>query len=204
MLTADEVLARAPFVNPTDLLGGMWSETELRVNPRVASALIAQWQATHFSVETCFDTQVTAVDGTVVRAADGRQWRAARIVICSGSDLQTLFPEKLQPSGLKLCKLQMLRSAPQPESVRQTAHLASGLTLRHYTAFQPCPTLQQLKDSGLLALDVPLEPQGFKRQRYQFRVAVEPDGFRAEAVPLAPVGRSFIVDDTGKVRLADE
>ncbi len=65
-------------------------------------------------------------------------------------------------------------------------------------------TLQQLKDSGLLALDVPLEPQGFKRQRYQFRVAVEPDGFRAEAVPLAPVGRSFIVDDTGKVRLADE
>jgi hypothetical protein len=65
-------------------------------------------------------------------------------------------------------------------------------------------TLQQLKEAGLLALDVPLEPQGFKRQRYQFRVAVESDGFRAEAVPLAPVGRSFIVDDTGKVRLADE
>ena len=65
-------------------------------------------------------------------------------------------------------------------------------------------TLQQLKDAGLLALDVPLDAAGFRRQRYSFRVAVEPDGYRAEAIPLAPVGRSFLVDDTGKVRLADE
>jgi len=146
MLTADEVLARAPLVNPAGLQGGMWSETELRVNPRVASARIAQWLTAHSSVECCFDTQVTAIDGSTVCAADSRRWRAHRIVICSGSDLQTLFPEKLQQSGLKLCKLQMLRSARQPASFRQTAHLASGLTLRHYTAFQICPTLPQLKE----------------------------------------------------------
>ncbi len=65
-------------------------------------------------------------------------------------------------------------------------------------------TLQQLKDAGLLALDVPLEPAGFKRMRYSFRLAVEADGYRAEAIPLAPVGRAFLVDDAGKVRLADE
>jgi serine/threonine-protein kinase len=65
-------------------------------------------------------------------------------------------------------------------------------------------TLQQLKDAGLLVLDVPLDATGFRRGGYSFRVAVEPDGYRAEAIPLAPVGRAFLVDDTGKVREADE
>lgn len=145
MLSADEVQARAPLVNPTGLQGGMWSETELRVNPRVACARIAKWLSARHSVECCYDTQVTAVEGSIVRAADGRNWRASRIIVCSGSDLQTLFPEMLQQSGLNLCKLQMLRSVPQPESMRQSVHLASGLTLRHYTAFHICPTLPELK-----------------------------------------------------------
>jgi hypothetical protein len=64
-------------------------------------------------------------------------------------------------------------------------------------------TLQQLKEAGVLALDVPLEAAGFKRMRYAFRLAVESDGYRAEAIPLAPVGRAFVVDDSGKVQLPD-
>ena len=64
-------------------------------------------------------------------------------------------------------------------------------------------TLQQLKEAGVLALDVSLETAGFKRMRYAFRLTVESDGYRAEAVPLAPVGRAFIVDDSGKVQLPD-
>ena len=52
-------------------------------------------------------------------------------------------------------------------------------------------------------LDVPVDAAGFKRARYGFRLTVEPDGFRAEAVPQAPVGRAFVVDDAGKVRFLD-
>ena len=52
-------------------------------------------------------------------------------------------------------------------------------------------------------LDVPMDATGFKRARYAFRLTVESDGFKAEAVPQAPVGRPFVVDDTGKVRFID-
>ncbi len=64
-------------------------------------------------------------------------------------------------------------------------------------------TLRELHDAGLLVLDVPVDTAGFKRAHYGFRLSVESDGFRAEAVPQAPVGRPFVVDDTGKVRFLD-
>jgi len=84
------------------------------------------------------------VDGTV-HAADGRCWKAERIVICGGSDLQTLFPDVLGRSGLQPCKLQMLKTVSQPEIHPGSAHIASGLTLRHYTSFRVCPSLGALK-----------------------------------------------------------
>lgn len=145
MLAPEEILQRAPLANPNGLLGGMFSDSELRVNPRVASARIAQWLSAQQGVSCCFNTLVTAIDGNVLRSTDGREWAAARIVVCGGSDLQTLFPDKLKESGIKLCKLQMLKSIAQPQEYQQEVHLASGLTLRHYASFQGCPSLPLLK-----------------------------------------------------------
>jgi hypothetical protein len=66
-------------------------------------------------------------------------------------------------------------------------------------------TLRELADAGLLALDVEFDATSFKRARYGFRVTVDANGYRAEAIPQAPVGRAFVVDDdTGKVRFPDE
>jgi FAD dependent oxidoreductase TIGR03364 len=144
MLTADEVLRQAPIINPQGLLGGMFSSSEMRVNPRIASAQIAKWLEAQYSVSCCFNTMVTEVDDHTAYASGNRQWSADRIIVCSGSDLQTLFPEVLQNSGLRLCKLQMLK-AFQPNATRSMPHIASGLTLRHYTSFEACPTLPALK-----------------------------------------------------------
>src|SRR5262249_39723409 len=49
----------------------------------------------------------------------------------------------LQTLGLFPCKLQMMRS--QPISDRIGPMLAAGLTLRHYRAFETCPTLPKLR-----------------------------------------------------------
>lgn len=145
MFTADEIARRSPLANTDGLLGGMFSPTELRVDPRAASARIASWLVETHEVECCFRTTAVAVEGHVVRASDGRSWRADRVIVCSGSDLQTLYPEILGASGLRLCKLQMLKSVEQPVTSHPAPHLASGLTLRHYAAFRDCPSSMALE-----------------------------------------------------------
>lgn len=144
LLTPQATVERNPLINPVNLHGGMWSPSEVRVNPRVASANIAKWLATEKGVACSFNTQAIAVDEHTVRTSDGERWTAPRIVICSGSDLQTLFPQILGQSGLRLCKLQMLKTH-QSHGLKALPHIASGLTLRHYRSFEVCPSLSQVR-----------------------------------------------------------
>jgi len=141
MLSAREVESRTPLANPAGLLGGMHSPLELRVDPRTASARIAAWLRDTRGLECHFRTSIIGVDNGTLHAADGRTWNADRIIVCSGSDLQTLYPETFARSGLQLCKLQMLKSVSQPVAAGPAPHLASGLTLRHYAAFRDCAAL---------------------------------------------------------------
>jgi len=139
MLTRDEVLQRSPAARADGLLGGMWSDTELCVNSRDVISRLPDWLSRSFGVEFRFQSLVTSVESGRVTTSHGQGVACERSVICSGSDLQTLFPAVLAESGLRLCKLQMLKTAPQPGGWRIGPHLAGGLTLRHYSSFASCP-----------------------------------------------------------------
>ncbi|MBA4020520.1 MAG: TIGR03364 family FAD-dependent oxidoreductase [Pirellula sp.] len=145
LLDAAGVLSRSPAANPDGLLGGLFSPTELCVNPRRAVPEIAAWLTKRYGVRCEFSATVTGVDGRAVRTADGRTFSADRTIVCGGSDFQTLFPEVFASAGLRRCKLQMLKTVPQPDGWRLGPHLASGLTLRHYHNFDVCPSLAALK-----------------------------------------------------------
>jgi D-hydroxyproline dehydrogenase subunit beta len=80
-----------------------------------------------------------------LRTAGGETWRADRVFVCSGIDFETLFPDALASSGIRRCKLQMMRTAPQPGGWRIGTHLAGGLTLCHYKAFEICAALAAVK-----------------------------------------------------------
>lgn len=145
LLTAEEVLPASPAANPEGLLGGLWSPTELCVDPREAIAATADWLRERRGVEFHFHTQVRAADERGVETADGRRFESRRTLVCSGADFETLFPDILAKSGLRRCKLQMLRTEPQPAGWRIGPHVASGLTLRHYKNFEVCESLAAVK-----------------------------------------------------------
>ena len=145
LLNPGETLSRTPAANPQGLLCSMWSPSELCVNPPQAIAAIPSWLAGQQAVECEFNTTIAQLDHQSLIASDGRTWQAERIVICSGSDFQTLLPAVFAKEPLKICKLHMLRTVAQAGGWRIGPHLASGLTLRHYSSFADCPSLAALK-----------------------------------------------------------
>lgn len=146
ILTPQQVLSQTPAASPDGLLGGLFSPTEVCVNPPATIRAIPGWLAETYGVQFHFETMVTGVDEDRTVRTHHQSWSDFdRVIVCGGADLETLFPEVLAKSDLRLCKLQMLRTKPQANGWRIGPHLASGLTLRHYHNFDVCPSLALLK-----------------------------------------------------------
>src|SRR5205085_7457719 len=92
-----------------------------------------------------FRTPVVHVEEGRLATADGATHRAGLVLVCSGSDFESLLPAAFAGSGIRRCKLQMMRTGPQPGGWRLGPHLAGGLTLGHYKAFDACPSLPALR-----------------------------------------------------------
>src|SRR5262249_41806190 len=134
LLNASEILDRTPAVNPENLLGGLFSPSELCVDPTQAVRQIATWLAQLLGVRVEFNTQVLALEqvgaknATRLETSCGKHGIFDRTIVCGGDECQTLFPGVFAKRGLKRCKLQMLKTLPQARQWRIGPHLASGLT----------------------------------------------------------------------------
>ena len=143
-LDREATLERSQSLAAEGLLGALWSPTELTVDPRQILASLPGFLAEKFDVTFRFNTAVHSIAAPHLEAGTER-WQADHIIVCSGEDFNTLYPEHYAGSGLTLCKLQMLRTAAQPEGWQLGPSLASGLTLQHYESFGICKTLPALK-----------------------------------------------------------
>jgi len=150
-LDREELLQRSHAVRPEGLGGGVWSSTELTVDPRRIIPGMTEYLQSQ-GVEIHFSTAIRRIDLPLVESAAG-QWNADAAIVCSGDDFATLFPETFASSGLTRCKLQMMRTAPQPDGWQLGPALAAGLTLRFYKSFQICSTLARLR--GRIAREKP-------------------------------------------------
>lgn len=145
LLTPTQVLGKTPAANPQGLRGGLFSPAELGVNPRTAVRALPGWLQKNFGVTLLFESVVTQVQSGRLQLADGLWHHFDRIIVCGGAEIDLLYPHLRKASGLKRCKLQMLRTRPQPSQWRLGPHLASGLTLRHYANFDVCPSLDTVR-----------------------------------------------------------
>jgi D-hydroxyproline dehydrogenase subunit beta len=142
-LKACEVKERSHAVEPDGLVGGLWSTTEFTVDPRQIIQSLPAFLEEQYKVQFVFGTAVTAIEHLVLQTGGG-PWRAETVIVCGGDDFETLYPQHYAASGLTRCKLQMMRTAPQPDGWQLGPSLAAGLTLRFYPAFQVCKTLPAL------------------------------------------------------------
>jgi len=187
------------------------SPTELRPSPRVASGAppVASHGATATSAPAGSLASVPVpaapasgdfayLDEVPAEAADGRatgEALAQKYRSGGGSSYTTSrFRARPQvPPNVTLAERPAVATLLYLNSVEQAFHRKHN----RYGA------LRELHDAGLLAIDVPLDASGFMRGRYGFRLTLESDGYRVDALPQGPVGRAFLVDDSGFVRVED-
>jgi FAD dependent oxidoreductase TIGR03364 len=145
LLTPKECLSMAGAVNPRHLMGGMYSPDEVIVDPRQAMAALPAYLSEKFGVRFYFGKAISEVRTGKVRT--GNQWlEADEIFVCSGEDFETLYPEVFAQSAITKCKLQMMRTKPQPGGWEIGLPLCGGLTLTHYKSFAHCYTLPALQE----------------------------------------------------------
>jgi FAD dependent oxidoreductase TIGR03364 len=155
-LSAEATLKKSSAIQPTDLKGSLWSDTELTVDPREILLELPKYLQAN-GVELRFGSCVRRIELPLVEAvqASGEKdaWEAGQAIVCGGDDFETLYPEIFSASGLTRCKLQMMRTGPQPGGWQLGPSLASGLTLRFYKAFAICRSLAALRER--IALEKP-------------------------------------------------
>jgi D-hydroxyproline dehydrogenase subunit beta len=139
-----QITAKTDAVRQDALRGAMWSPIEVCVDPREVVAGLPRFLAERYGVTFRFGTTVIGYDHPHVSTSDGTV-AADNLYVCSGDDLQTLYPEVFTNLGLRRCKLQMMRTTPVGDGWRLGPMLAAGLTLRHYRSFEDCPSLPALK-----------------------------------------------------------
>jgi FAD dependent oxidoreductase TIGR03364 len=151
-LRPDLVAAASPAARLEGLRAGLFSSTELTVDPRQAIRLLPDWLAREHGIEILFQTPVSAIHAPYIETARGT-WQAEHIFVCSGPDLEALYPQIYRESGFKKCKLQMLRLSSLAADWQLGPTLASGLTIARYDNFSGCASTPALR--SLLERELP-------------------------------------------------
>lgn len=146
IISAADAVRAAPGLVRDGLLAAMWSPHELSVDPRQAIRAMPTFLRETHGVVTLFGALAIRAEPGSVELSDGREIECDHALVCTGEDFQTLFPHEFESCGLTRCKLQMMRTPAQPGGWRLGPHLAAGLTLLHYKAFQNCKALSALRD----------------------------------------------------------
>ena len=142
-LSREETLNRSHAAREEHLQGALWSAAEFTVDPREVIAGLGAYLR-EIGVACRYGSAVRRIELPIVETSLER-WNVDVAIICAGDDFETLYPEVFAGRGLTRCKLQMMRTDPQPEAWQLGPALAAGLTLRFYKTFAICASLPGLK-----------------------------------------------------------
>ncbi len=140
LLNPQKTLDTGQGIRPHGLRGSLWSENELCVDPGQAMIQLPAFLSRNYNVDVHYSTHVHAIEHPHVYTSQGT-WEVERSIVCNGDDFESLYPDIFQSSNITRCKLQMMRTSPQPQDWQLGPTIAAGLTLRHYDSFRSCKSL---------------------------------------------------------------
>lgn len=159
LMTKTTCLKQYPGLRADYVKGGLFFPQELTVDPRLAIHRIIALLRERHGLIYFPGTLVTAInrqgDKLEVINNQGQPVSATKVLLCSGSDFQTLFPQAFRESSLQNVKLQMLLTKAQ-QSQRIDGSVLTGWTIRRYESFRECPSYAQIKAKE--------DPHAFHRQ----------------------------------------
>jgi len=144
LMLPDDAVQHSPVVVKENLMGALYSQGEMIVDPREAISSIPSYLQKKYDVEFFWGKAVTEISYPSVFTPD-EEFQADEIYVCSGADFETLYPSFYSNLEVTRCKLQMMRMAAQPNNERIGPALCGGLSLVHYKSFAAAD-LSSLKD----------------------------------------------------------
>lgn len=148
LLSQEECLARYPLLKSCYVRCGLLFPEEVIVDPSVAVNRITDYckdmlGLAYFSRHAVVEISQGS-DRVHVFTSAGRIFTANKVLVCSGSDFSTLYPELFRTSPIRLVKLQMMDTVPQKQA-RLQGSLLTGWTIRRYESFKECPSYAEIK-----------------------------------------------------------
>jgi FAD dependent oxidoreductase TIGR03364 len=148
LLNAEGVKRISPAAVDQGLRSGFLSRDEVIVDPREVIFGLPAYLKEKYGVDLVWNEAVVSVEPGVVVTAE-KKYSADLILVCSGVEFETLFPDVFKQQNITKCKLQMMRFVAQPEGWRMGPAMCGGLSLTHYQSFKVASGLTELKERVL-------------------------------------------------------
>lgn len=146
--TAAQCFAHYPSLKPSYCKAALFFPEDLSADPRYLIHRLLAYLQTFPNFRYFPNTYIFEIDSAgqdcKVKDLRGNVFESEQVIICSGGEVEVLYPEIFSQSDLEWVKLQMLRIAPQ-SNTDILGNILTGLTIRRYESFYECPSFYAIK-----------------------------------------------------------
>lgn len=142
ILSKEECRNQVSNLNELTVLGGLFSDSEIIVESREAIRQIPAILEAEFPIEFIFGKTVINATNEKVVTSDGTIIENDLVFICSGFEINILYPEVFNNAPITISQLNMLRSKPIES---QIPAICGGLSFLHYEAYSSIKKLNEYK-----------------------------------------------------------
>lgn len=146
----EQILKTYPMMKDTYVKEAIVFKQEVSVEPDLMIHRLHAYMQNKFEQYTLkYDATVMACEDNAdlvkVTTSDMQLFEGDKVIICNGYEFKILYRSLFDDSGLKISKLQMMRTKPMKD-LHLPGNILTGLTTRRYESFEEyCPSFHQIK-----------------------------------------------------------